>query len=76
MPPQSYKFSLGHCLNNFRPVLLVGNQRDQVLPFIYINWDDVVSHLVIGRRVIGDIKYLMRSVIRAVEAVGLWTEDN
>ena len=35
-----------------------------------------MSHLVIGRKVLGDKKYLMRSLKRAAEAVGIWTEDN
>ena len=62
MLPQSYKFSHGLCLNNFLQVLLISNKRDQVTPFRYINQDDEVSHLVRGRKVIGDMKYLMRSV--------------
>ena len=32
--------------------------------------------MVIGRKVLGGIKYLMRSVKLAAEAVGIWTEDN
>ena len=35
-----------------------------------------MSYLVRGRRVRGDMKYLMRSIKRAAEAVGIWTEDN
>ena len=35
-----------------------------------------MSCLVRGRRVRGDMKYLMRSIKRAAEAVGIWTEDN
>ena len=27
-------------------------------------------------KVLGDMKYLMRSVKRSAEAVGIWTEDN
>ena len=60
--PQSYKISHVLCLDNFLQVLLIGIQRDQVTPFRFINCDDEVSHLVIGRKVIGDMKYLMRSV--------------
>ena len=52
------------------------NQRYQFTLFRYINWDDDVYHLIIGRKVLGDMTYLMRSVKRAVEAVGIWTEDN
>ena len=62
MLPQSYTFSHGIFLNNFFQVLLMGNQRDQVPPFICINQDDEASHLVIGRKVIGDMKHLTRSV--------------
>ena len=29
-----------------------------------------------GRKLIGDMKYLIRSVKRAEEAVGIWTEEN
>ena len=76
MLPQSYTFSNGLCLNNFLQVFLIFNQRDQVTPFIYINQDDKVSHLVIVMKVLGDMKYLMRSVKRAADAVGIWTEDN
>ena len=76
MLPQSYKFSHGLCLNNLLHVWLIGNQRDQVPPFRYTNRSDRVSHLVIGRKVLGDMKYLMRSFKRAAEAVGIWTEDN
>ena len=62
MLPHSYEFSHSLCLNNFLQVWLIGNQRDQVPPFRYINQDYDVSHLVIGQRVLGDMKYLMRSV--------------
>ena len=76
MLPQSSKFSHGLCLNILFQVLLLGNQRDQVPPFIYINWDGEVSHLVRGRKVLGDMKYLMSSVKQTSEAVGIWTKDN
>ena len=76
MFPHSYNFYQNLCLNNFLLVLLIGNQRDQVTPFRYINRYDEVYHLVRGRKVLGDMKYLMRSVKRAAEAVGIWTEDN
>ena len=35
-----------------------------------------MSHLVRGRKVLGDMKYLMSSVKQAAEVVGIWTEDN
>ena len=76
MLPQSYKFSHGLCLNNFLQVWLIGNQRDQFTPFRYINQDYELSHLVIGIKLLGGMKYLMKSVKRAVEAVVIWTEDN
>ena len=76
MLPQSYGFSHGLCLNNLLKVLLICNQRYQVPPFRYINRADEVSRLVLERKVIGDMKYLMRSVKQAEEAVGIWTEDN
>ena len=76
MLPQSYTFSHSLCLNNFFQVWLIGNQRDQVPPFIYINWAGEVYHCVRGWKVLGDLKYLMRSVKRGVETVGIWTEDN
>ena len=76
MLPQYYTFYNGLCLNIFLQVWLIRNKRDQVTPFRYINGDDEVSHLVRGSKVIGDMKYLMRSVKRAVEAVGIWTEEN
>ena len=75
MLPQSYKVSHGFCLNDFLQVLFMGNQRDHVTPFRYINWSDGVSHLVRGRKVIGNLKYLLRPVKRAEEAVGIWTEE-
>ena len=59
---QSYNFSHGLCLNNLFQVWFIGNQRDHVTPFRYINPDDEVSHLVRGSKVLGDIKYLMRLV--------------
>ena len=33
-------------------------------------------NLVIRSKFLGDMKYLMMSVKRAAEAVGIWTEDN
>ena len=60
MLPRSYKFSHGLFLNNFLQVLLIGNQRDQVTPIIYINFYDDVSPLDRGSIVLGDMKYLMR----------------
>ena len=76
MPLQSYKFSRGLCLNNFLQVLLIVNQRDQVPLFRYINWADQVSHFFRGRKVLVDMKYLMRSVKRAAQAIGIWIEEN
>ena len=76
MLPQSYELSHGFFLNNLLQVLLIGNQIYQVPLFRCINQYDEVSHLVRGRKVLGDMKYLMSSVKRAVEAVGIWTEDN
>ena len=76
MLPQSYKISHSLCLNNFLQVWLIGNKRDQVYPFIYINMYGEVYHLVKGRKVIGDIQYLMSSFKQAAEAVRIWTEDN
>ena len=76
MLPQSYTFYHGLCLNNFLQVLLICNQRDQVPPFRCINQADKVSHLVIVMKVLGDMKYLMRSVKQAADAVVIWTEEN
>ena len=76
MLPQPYNVSHGHCLNNFLQVLLIGNQRDQVPPFRYINQEDEVFNFFRRSKVLGDTKYLMRSVIQALEAVGIWTEEN
>ena len=56
--------------------MLIGNEIDKVPPFRYVNQADEVSNLVIGRKVLGDMNYLMRSVKQAAEAVGIWTEDN
>ena len=33
-------------------------------------------HLVRGRKVLGNVEYLIRSVNGSVEAVGVWTKDN
>ena len=76
MLPQSYTFSHVLCLNNLLQVLLICNQRYQVPPFRYINQADKVYHLVILMKVLGYIKYLMRSVKQAADAVGIWTEEN
>ena len=76
MLPQSYEFSHSLCLNTFLQVWLIDNQRDNVPPFRYIIMEDEVYHLVRGRKVLGDMKYLMTSVKRAAEAVGIWTEEN
>ena len=76
MLPQSYTFSHGFCLNNLPQVWLIGNQRDQIPLLRYINQADEVPHLVIGRKLTGDMKYLMSSVKQAAEAVGIWTEEN
>ena len=56
--------------------MLICNQIDQVPPFRCINQDDKVSRLVIVIKVLGDMKYLMRSVKQAVDAVKIWTEYN
>ena len=73
---QSYTFSHCLCLNNFLQVLLICNQRDQVPPFRYINQADKVYRLVIVMKVLGDKKYLMRSVKLAADAVVAWTDEN
>ena len=76
MLPQSCKSSHDLCLNNFFQVFSIGNQRYQVTLFSYINQTDELSHLVRGRKVRRDVKYLIRSGKRAAEAVGIWTEEN
>ena len=76
MLPQSYKISHRLCLKYSLQVFLKGNQRYQVPPLRYINRSDKVPRLVRAKKVIGDMKYLMRSVKRSVEAVAIWTEDN
>ena len=76
MLPLSYKFSHSLCLNNLPRVWLIVKHRDQFPPFRYINRSDEESHLVRGSKLLGDMKYLMRSGNRAAEAVGIWTEDN
>ena len=63
-------------MNNLFQVWFIGNQRNQVTPSRYINQADEVSRFVRGRKLLGDIKFLMRSVKQAAEAVGTWTEDN
>ena len=40
-----------------------------------MNWDDDVYHLLIGSKVLGNMKYLMRSLKQATEAIGSWTEE-
>ena len=76
MVPQSYKISYDLCLNNLLQYWLIGNQIDQVTSFRYINWADEMSHLVRGRKLLEDMKYLIRSVKQVAEAVVIWTEDN
>ena len=76
MLPQSYKSSHSLCFNSFLQVWLIGNQRDQIPPFRYINCSDELSYLVRGSKLLEDMKYVMRSVKQAAEAVGIWTEDN
>ena len=74
MLPQSYKFSQGLFLDTFLQVLFIGNQRYQVTLFVYINRSGEVSCLFIRRKVLEDMKYLLRSVKRAAEAVEIWNE--
>ena len=69
MLPQSYEFSRDLCLNHLPQVLLICNQRDQVPPFRYINQYDEVSRLVRVSIELWDMKYLMRSVKQAAEAI-------
>ena len=76
MPTQSYELSYGLCLNNYFQGWFIGNKRYQVQPFIYINWADEAYNLVRGRKLLGDMKYSMRPVKRASEAVGIWTKEN
>ena len=69
MIPQCYRFSHRLCLNNSHQIWLIGNQRDQVPPFRYINHAGKVYCLVRVKKVLGDMKYIIRSVKRAAEAV-------
>ena len=73
---QFSEFSHNLCLNNFPQVWLICNQIDQVPPLRYIDSNYEVSHLVRGGEVIGDMKYLMRSVKLVAGAVGNWAELN
>ena len=76
MLPQFYTYSYSLCLNNFIQVQLIGKQSYQVTLFRYITRADGVSHLVRGRKVLGDKKYLMKSVKQAAEAIIIWTEED
>ena len=74
--PQSYKIYHCLCFHHFLQFWLIVSQRDQVYPFRCINWDNEVYHFVRESKLIGKLKYLMRSVKRTAEALGIWTEDN
>ena len=71
--PQYYRFSHGLFLNNSRQVWFIGNQRDVVPMFRYINHSYKVYRLVIRKKVLVDKKYLMRPVKQVEEAVEIWT---
>ena len=55
---------------------VMGNQRYQAHPLRYFNQANEVYHLFIERKVLGDMKYLMRSVKQGKETVGILTEEN
>ena len=74
MLPYSCEFSHGLYSNSSLQVWLIGNHRYQIPLFRYINQYDKVSILVIGSKVIGDMKYLMRSVKLAAKAIGIGSE--
>ena len=74
--PRAYKISPGLCLNNFLQVLLIGNQIDQATLLRCMNWDNEMYRLVRRRKVLGDMKYLIMSVKRSAEEVGICTEEN
>ena len=76
MLTQSYKIFTAFLLNNLLQVWFICNQRYQVPLFRYINWYGDVYILAVGRKVLGDMKYLIMSVKRAEESVGIWAEDN
>ena len=76
MLTQYYNISHSIFLNHFLQVWLIGNQRYLVPPFIHINRDYEVSCLVIGRKFLRDMKYLIRSVKQTAEAVGIWTGES
>ena len=61
MLPQSCKISHNQCVNIFQFLFIV-NQRYQVPGLRYIDRGDEVSRLVRGRKVLGNMKYLMSSV--------------
>ena len=54
---QYYELSQRVCLNNPLQIQLIGNKIYQPPPFRYINWDDELSRLVRGGKVLGDMKY-------------------
>ena len=62
MLPQSYKFSHGICLNGLLQFCLIGSQKYQVPSFRYINQADYLYHLVRGRQLLMDMKYLIRKI--------------
>ena len=74
MIPQSYNYSHDLCLNNFLQLWLIGNQRYQVTLFRYTNWDDDMFRFIIQKKLLQDMKYLMRPFKQAAEAVGIWTK--
>ena len=67
MLPQSNKFYHGHCLNNSPQILLIGNHIYQFTPFIHINHEDEVSHLIRVMKVLGNMKYLENWDVKRVK---------
>ena len=54
----------------------MGNQRDQVFPFRFINRADEVYHLFRGKKLLRGMKYIIKLDKQVVESVRTWIEEN
>ena len=76
MLPEHWVFPHGVSIQGLMNLWFCGQVADGVPPLRYVKKCYEVSHIPRGTRVLADMKYFMKHMQRAIEQVGLWSNDD
>lgn len=76
MLPETWVFPHGMNMQVLMNLWFCGIESEGVPPFRFVKKGCEVHHIPRGTKVLSDMKYLMKHMQRAIEELGMWSEDN